>query len=133
MPSAKSGTAGSPVPPGNPKQAEEADQADPGEVEQVKAQQRQTRTGKYGAVSAKPYKPPQTKEEKAKKKSWIEIELVDEENEPVPGEAYRITLPDDTVAEGTLDGKGRARVEGFEQGTCKVCFPDLDEEAWEKI
>lgn len=133
MPSPKSGKAGTAVDPADPATAEDADQADPGEVEQVKAQQRQTHTGKYGAVSAKPYKPPQTKEEKAKKKSWIEIELVGEDGEGISGEKYRITLPDDSVAEGTLDEKGWARVEGFDEGTCKVCFPDLDEEAWEKI
>jgi len=43
----------------------------------------------------------------AGKKSWIEIELVDEDGKPVPGEAYRITLPDGTtIDEGTLDDKG---------------------------
>ena len=56
-----------------------------------------------------------------------------EDDEGIPGEKYKITLPDDSVAEGTLDEKGCARVEGFEKGTCKVCFPDLDKEAWEKI
>ena len=42
-------------------------------------------------------------------------------------------LSDDSVAEGTLDEKGFARVEGFEKGTCKVCLPNLDKEAWENI
>ena len=37
------------------------------------------------------------------------------------------------VAEGTLEEKGIARIEGFEKGTCKVSFPELDKEAWEKI
>lgn len=134
MPSPKSGKAGTPVDPAEPNAAEEADKADPGEVEQVKAQQRQTQSGKYGSVQTKPYKPPETKEEKEKKKSWIEIEMVDEEEQPVPGMAYRITLPDDeTVAEGTLDDKGFARVEAIEPGTCKITFPELDKEAWEKL
>jgi hypothetical protein len=45
---------------------------------------------------------------------------------------YRITLPDgETVAEGTLDDKGFARVDGIEPGTCKITFPDLDKDAWE--
>ena len=39
-----------------------------------------------------------------KKKSWIEIELVDELGPHVPGEKGRITLPDGTTLdEGTLD------------------------------
>ncbi len=42
-----------------------------------------------------------------------------------------ITLPDgSTVATGTTDEKGRARVEGIDPGTCKVTFPELDKDAW---
>lgn len=134
MPSPKSGKAGSPVDPAEPKAAEKADKADPGDVEQVKAQQRQTQTGKYGSVKTQPYKPPQTAAEKETKKSWIEIEMVDEEDQPVPGEAYKITLPDgQTIAEGTLNDKGFTRVDGIEQGTCKITFPDLDKDAWEAV
>ena len=133
MPSPKSGSAGSAVSPADPTEAKEADVADPGEVEEVKAEQRQTKSGKYGSVQVKPYKPPQTAEDAAKKQSWIEIELVDEEAQPVPGEPYKITLPDgQTVAEGTLNDKGRARVEGIEPGTCKITFPELDKDAWEE-
>src|SRR6185369_10323509 len=127
MPSPKSGNAGSAVSPTAPKDPHEADKADPGEVESVKADQRQTQSGKYGSVKLKPHK------KDPKKKSWIEIELVDEEGNPVPGEAYRITLPDgESVAEGTLDDKGFARVDGTDPGTCKITFPNLDKEAWEK-
>ena len=72
-------------------------------------------------------------EKKEKKTSWIEIELVGEDDEGIPGEKYKITLPDNSVAEGTLDEKGFARVEGFEKGTCKVCFPNIDKEALEKV
>ena len=131
MPSPKSGKAGQAVSPGDPTQAEEADKADPGEVENTKAEQRQSQAGKYGSVKLKPHKPPQTKEEKAKKKSWIEIELVDKNNKPVSGEPYRVTMPDgQTVAEGTLDEKGFARVDGIDPGTCKVTFPNLEKQAW---
>jgi type VI secretion system secreted protein VgrG len=133
MPSPKSGNAGSAVSPADPKDAKPADKADPGEVEKAKAEQEQSQSGKYGSEEIKPYKPPESSEEKEKRKSWIEIELLDEEKNPVPGEAYRITLPDgDTVAEGTLDEKGFARVEGIEPGTCKITFPRLDKDAWEK-
>jgi type VI secretion system secreted protein VgrG len=135
--SKKSGNAGSPVSPAAPDAAEDADIADPGKMAEIKAEQLKTESGKYGSTPVKPHKPPTTEEEEEEeeedKKSWIEIEMVDEEDEPVTGEKYKITLPDDTVAEGTLDEKGFARVEGFEKGTCKVCFPDLDKEGWEKI
>jgi len=148
------GKAGSLVAPAAATKAEEADTADPGEMTEVKARQRQTKTGKYGAVQIKPFKPPkpeeaqalapaaapaaaartEAKKEEAKKLSWIEIELVGEDDQPIPGERYRIKLPDgETVAEGTLDDKGWARVAGFDPGSCQVCFPGLDEEAWEFI
>ena len=65
------------------------------------------------------------------KKHWIEIELLDEEGNPVPGEPYRITLPDGTtVASGTLDDKGWARVDHIDPGTCQVTFPNLDKDVW---
>lgn len=131
----KSGKAGKAVAPAAPKKPEDADIADPGKMAEIKAEQAKTKSGKYGSAKVKPFKPP-TEEEKEEKKdelSWIEIEMVDEEDEPVPGEKYKITLPDDSVAEGTLDEKGFARVGGFEKGTCKICFPDIDKEAWEKV
>ncbi len=131
MPSAKSGTPGSLVAPAEPQDALEADVADPGAVEESKARQRETQTGKYGAVQAQPHKPPATEEEKKARTSWIEIELVDEDNKPVPGEPYRITMPDgQTVAAGTLDHRGFARVDDIEPGTCKITFTDLDRDAW---
>jgi hypothetical protein len=127
MPSPKSGKAGTAVTPADPDPALEADKANPGEVDKIKAEQLQTKTGKYGSQKVNPYKPDE------KKKSWIEIEMVDEDKKPVPGESYRITLPDgETVAEGTLDDKGFARVEGIDPGTCKITFPELDKDAWEK-
>lgn len=133
MPSPKDGKAGSAVSPTAPKKAQEADKADPGQVEKIKAEQIQTKTGKYGLVKAKPYKPPKTKQGKAQKPSWIEIELVDKKNKPVVGEPYRVTLPDgQTVAEGTLDEKGFARVDGIEPGTLKITFPERAEDAWSK-
>jgi type VI secretion system secreted protein VgrG len=71
-------------------------------------------------------------EENREKEHWIEIELLDEEGQPIAGEPYRITLPDGTtVADGTLDEKGRARVDNIDPGTCKVTFPDLDKDGWE--
>ena len=129
----KSGKAGTPVEPTAPEVAEEADKADPGLVEQIKALQRLNQTGKYGSSQPPPHKSPQTAEEKKEKKSWIEIEMVDEDSQPVTGQAYRITLPDGTVSEGTLDEKGLARIEGISAGSCDITFPDRDKEAWTKL
>lgn len=134
MPSPKSGKAGSVVAPADPKEAEAADTADPVEVDEVKAVQMATQAGKYGAVKLKPHKPGEAGEEgEEKPTAWIEIRMTDMDDRPVTGRVYRIVLPDgETAAEGTLDDKGTARVEGIDPGSCQVTFPDLDQDAWEK-
>jgi type VI secretion system secreted protein VgrG len=132
MPSPKSGSAGSIVAPADPTEADDADSADPGEVEEIKAEQKQKQAGKYGSTPVKPYKPPSEDEPEEEKTSWVEIALVDEDDQPVSGEKYEITLPDGRVAKGTTDQNGVARVEGIDPGSCQVTFPNLDKDAWEK-
>ena len=127
----KTGTAGSVVTPLEPIEALPADLADPGEMAQIKAKERGTQSGKYGATPVKAYKPPESEEDKQEKKHWIEIELKDQDGAPVAGESYRIVLPDgETLAEGTLDDKGFARLDGIDAGTCKITFPNLDKTSW---
>jgi len=130
--SPKSGKAGSAVAPAEPEAPDEADPGDPGEVAEVKARQREQKAGKYGSQKATPFKPPTKEEIKEKKLVWIEIEMVDEAGAPVSGEKYKIETADGQVAEGTLGSDGKARLDGIEPGSCKVSFPDLDAEAWEK-
>ncbi|PYY02433.1 MAG: hypothetical protein DMG63_00715 [Acidobacteria bacterium] len=131
-----SGQACSLVSPTAAKTAQEADKADPGQMMELKQQQMKTGTGKYAPVQFTPHKPQAGGSSGAGSQSkqqthWIEIKLVDTDNKPVPGEAYRIILPDgQTAAEGTLDEKGFARVDGIDPGTCKVTFPNLDKSVW---
>ena len=118
MPSPKSGSAASLVPPAAPGAAADA-------LDSTAGSNTAGTSDTDDKEKFEPYKPD------PKKKSWIEIMLVNEEKKPVPGQRYRITLPDGaTVAEGTLDGKGLARVDGIDPGSCKVTFPDLDQDAW---
>ncbi len=125
------GVPGMLVPPTAPAEAELADNADPGSKEPTYKLQRQNQTAAQQAASEAASHDPASEESK-QKSSWIEIELVDDEGVPFAGEKYRITLPDGgTLAEGTLDEKGQARVEALDPGSCKITFPDLDQEAWE--
>lgn len=64
----------------------------------------------------------------------VVIELVGEDDEPIPHAAYRLVGPDGRVRRGRLDEDGRAEHHDIrEAGTCKVCFPDFDEEAWDYV
>jgi hypothetical protein len=66
-------------------------------------------------------------------KTWIAVQLIGEDDKPVPGIPYRILLPDGSTREGVLDAEGTARVENIDPGTCVVTFPGLDQDAWEGV
>jgi type VI secretion system secreted protein VgrG len=124
------GLSGSIVPPVNAAVAEIADQADPGsKAESYKTQRAALTSEQLAALDAPTHDP--NAGENREKPHWIEIELVDDRDAPIPGEPYRITLPDGTVvAAGVLDEKGFARVDGLDPGTCTVSFPRLDKDTW---
>lgn len=132
MASPKSVKAPSIVAPAAPVAPEEAVVADPGEAAEMQMAQAERAAQTPGEQKAKPFKPreqPAPGEEV--QTTWIEIELIDMDDKPVPGEPYRMTMADGTVHTGTLDEKGFARVEGLEPGSVKVTFPKLDKDAWE--
>ena len=65
---------------------------------------------------------------------WIEIELVGDDDKPIPNEAYIVVFPDGKETRGRLNKAGFARISSIAQpGTCKVSFPNLDTDAWERI
>jgi hypothetical protein len=64
----------------------------------------------------------------------VELCLVDAKGDPVPGEDYRVELPDGRVVEGRLDARGVALVTGIVgSGTCRVNFPRWDKDAWKAM
>ncbi|MEJ2691656.1 MAG: type VI secretion system tip protein VgrG [Candidatus Thiodiazotropha sp.] len=111
------------VKPAAPELALEADTADPGKVSKAKASKAEQQRAEI------PFKPSFFDRDE---KSWIEIELKDEEDNPLSGEKFKITLPDGRAKTGTLDQNGFARVQGVDPGTCEVTFPNLDKDAWDK-
>jgi type VI secretion system secreted protein VgrG len=124
------GVPGTIVPPTPPQVADPADDAKPGSkwVLEKRSAARKEKTfkpssGAGGGGGAD--------DKNKEKKHFIKIKLVDEAGKPVPGEAYKITLPDGRVTTGSLDEKGEAEVTGIDPGNCKVTFPNLDKDAWE--
>ncbi|HEX9983259.1 MAG TPA: carboxypeptidase-like regulatory domain-containing protein [Thermoanaerobaculia bacterium] len=75
------------------------------------------------------------KEEQAAQQSdeqhWIEIELLDDDGQPIADEAYLVELPDGSKKTGRTDASGKARVDGVDPGTAKVSFPDLDQKLYD--
>lgn len=83
--------------------------------------------------SALPKKAPEKRKEAQAKEetTWIEVLLVDEQDNPVPGVRYEIYRAKGTpVSSGALDSQGLARVTGIKAGQYKVGFPALDREFW---
>jgi uncharacterized protein (DUF2345 family) len=51
--------------------------------------------------------------------------LVNQNNNPIPNENYKLILPDGSVRNGKLDDKGKALEKDIPPGKCIVEFPDL--------
>jgi hypothetical protein len=62
-------------------------------------------------------------------KSWIEIELVDENGEPYSGDV-ELTLADGRKVRASSNAKGLLRLDGIAPGNCQVTLPDLDASSW---
>jgi type VI secretion system secreted protein VgrG len=128
---ALSGQGGSVVSPKAPAQAMLADKADPGSKEPTyKNQIASMSPVQLGLLSAATFNPNAATNQA--KTHYIEIELLDDQGKPVPGEAYTIVLPDGSASSGTLDEKGRARIDGIDPGTCKVTFPGYHKDDWKR-
>jgi uncharacterized Zn-binding protein involved in type VI secretion len=95
-----------------------------------------SQAAQQGAQSAQPSESPAAKartSEKGKPLHFVEFQLLGEDGKGVPLQRYVVTLPDGTVKEGVTGLNGQIRYEGLESsGTCKITFPDLDQDAWEE-
>jgi uncharacterized Zn-binding protein involved in type VI secretion len=71
--------------------------------------------------------------EKEKPVYQISFELVGEDGKGIPLEKYRVTLPDGSIREGMTGFNGGVTIGGIEvQGSCKISFPELDQDCWEE-
>lgn len=64
------------------------------------------------------------------KTSWIEMELRDDEGNPVAFERCRIKTTDGRVIERSTGEDGVLHIHGIKPGDCEITFPNLDKEAW---
>lgn len=63
---------------------------------------------------------------------WVEIMIVDEDDEGIVGVRCEITLPDGRKRQATTDRMGLIRIDGIlDVGDCIVRLPDLDQQACE--
>lgn len=70
--------------------------------------------------------PPPPRPRPTKKLDWIEIVLIDEEENPVVGEKCQVSAPDGAmIGTYTTDSNGTVRVDDIESGSYEVAFPSL--------
>lgn len=81
---------------------------------------RMTVGGKYTIVQTK-----------AQRTAWIEIQLIDDKDQPMVNEPYWIVVPDGSTRKGELDENGFARITDILPGDCVVKFPDIDQSDWD--
>ena len=60
--------------------------------------------------------------------SQVEINLFDQSGSPCEGARYEVRRGDEVLAQGTLDERGHALVEGVPPSACQVVFPDLEDQ-----
>jgi uncharacterized Zn-binding protein involved in type VI secretion len=60
-----------------------------------------------------------------KYQDYVEIELRNRQDEPIPEEDYLIYLSNGEIRSGALDGQGYAKEENIPPGECEVEFPDM--------
>lgn len=71
--------------------------------------------------------------EEPEENHWIDIRLVDEEGEPVPGVEFEIKLPDGRKRRGVTNAHGVVYFSGLEAGECEFSFIGLDQDAWDFV
>ena len=71
--------------------------------------------------------------DKLRLRTWIDVQLVGEDDAPIPDEKYEIRLPGGALRQGTLDENGSVRIDDIPPGMCQVSFPNLDQDAWTPI
>lgn len=59
------------------------------------------------------------------KQHWVEVELLDQDGEPIGYEEVEVKIPDGRTIYRRLDKDGLARIVGIDPGNCEITFPKL--------
>ncbi len=129
---AVAGSAGSANAPDPPEDPLEALEADPGEAAEVAAKKATRDKGAVSAPSVGTMAQSESEAAPEEELGWVAVELKDDLGNPVPGERYRVELPDGAIVEGNLDDKGYAKVAKTKRGDCKIEFPDIHPDEWKR-
>jgi type VI secretion system secreted protein VgrG len=65
--------------------------------------------------------------------TWIEVQLLDDDGNPVAGAKYCVELPDYSIRKGALDAQGKVRFDQIVPGEAKIQFPELDAREWKPL
>ena len=66
--------------------------------------------------------PKESEKQVGKKKDWIKIKVIDQDDHPVSSVSYRLTSPDGKKLEGRLFSGGALTMRGIEKGSCTLEF-----------
>jgi hypothetical protein len=102
---------------------------DRGELVFVELPQRST-SARPIQVEEPELREPTGPEEIVEQVDWIEILIVDEDDQPVRNVAYELELPDGSKRRGQTNAEGLARCDRIPSGTCKLTLVELDTQAW---
>ena len=64
---------------------------------------------------------------------FIEFQLLDQDNKPVPGEPFQVRLPDQSIVTGTLDNDGKVRFDPIIAGQASIIFTGMDKKEWRPL
>ncbi len=63
-------------------------------------------------------------------KTWIEVLIVNADNQPLPHVRCSVKLPDGQQVEFTTGDDGVGSFVGIDPGQCEIGLPDYDKSAW---
>ena len=64
---------------------------------------------------------------------WLEIQLLGEDGVGIAGQRCRLVAGDGVERTGRTGPDGVARWTQLPPGACRVCFPDIDADAWDEL